>query len=166
MKYSKSFSLVEVLFCLVILGILGAGALVSITSLKRQDASLQHFLLESSGVFETQLFINKMLSFAKVDSIKINGNTLVWQGFPNLFMPAKNGENFMDFSLQSTNYEIKHTNNNLYFNNALLLHNVKLFSLKISNINTDRILEYNICTHICLQDFIFLDSIEIDFEKL
>lgn len=166
MRYSKAFSLVEILFCLIVLGILGVGALISITSLKKQDVALQHFLLEGSSVFETQLFINKMLSFAKADSIKTNGNNLAWQGYERLFSAAKNGENFMDFSLQLTNYEIKYVANNLYFNNTLLLHNVKLFSIKVSNINTDRILEYNICTHICLQDFVFLESIEIDFDKL
>ncbi|MWV62975.1 type II secretion system protein [Helicobacter saguini] len=166
MKHSKSFSLLEILFCLIILGIFGVGALYSITNLKRQDVSIQKFLLKNSSLYETELFINKMLSYAKADSIKIGNNTLSWQGYDKLFLSAKNNDKFMDFSLQTSSFNISLQHNNLYFNNTLLLHNVKVFDINIKDFNTDRILEYTLCTHICIQDFIFLENIEIEFDKL
>lgn len=163
MRYSKAFSLVEVLLCLVVLGLLGASTLSSVVSLKRQDVAIQRLLLETSSVYETQLFINKMLSFADIDSIKISADSLSWSGYDRLFLDSK-GSNFMDFSLDKSPFVISLQNNNLYFNGSLLLDNVKLFNVKISNIATDKILEYTLCANICISDFIFLDPIEITYK--
>lgn len=162
-KNSGAFSLVEILFCIVVIGILGASALYSVNSIKKQDVSIQKFLLQDSSIYETQMFINKILNIANADSIQIAKDSISWEGYDKLFLSAVNNNEYMDFSLKMTQYSLVLKNGNMYFNNEILLHNVKSFSVKITNINTDKILEYTLCAKFCISDFIFLEEKEIIF---
>ncbi len=153
---SKSaFSLIEITFALFVIGLLGITTIKSITSLKSYNYSMQKFLLNYSSIFETQIFIHKYLSFAQSDSIKIIQNGIKWHGYTSLFLPT-NKKDYMNFSLQTSDFNIQLINNNLYFNNAILLHNVKKFEAQITN----NILHYKICVKTCINDFILLDNIE------
>lgn len=158
LHFKAAFSLVEILFALLIISIIGVGMLYSILALKRHDIAAQKALLHNSSLYETSIFINKYLAFAKLDSIKVTPNSLSWQGYDKLFLNTQNTE-FMDYSLDTTKYEITLKNNNLYINGALLLQNVRSFTPNLKN----DILTYTLCSHICISDYILLDNIEVDF---
>lgn len=64
---------------------------------------------------------------------------------------------YMDFSLNTTKANLTLQNDNLYFNNAILLHNVKSMQFVREKINSHDILSYRICsTNICIADSIIL----------
>ncbi|RDU66238.1 type II secretion system protein [Helicobacter didelphidarum] len=160
-NHLHAFSLIEVLFVLVTMGILGVTTLKSLTALKKQNHNTQKFLTQHGSLFETSLFINKNLSISKPDSIKITPNSLEWKGYTKLFLQGQNNADYMNFSLQTEVFSLERHNNNLFFNNTLLLKNVREFEVKIIKRNADSILEYKLCTNICVQDFIFIEESEI-----
>ena len=153
------FSILEVLFALLIIGILGVSAMRSISALKAQHYGIQKFLLTNANLFETQLFINRQLDSINPQSIIIKPTSIEWKQYKNLFIEVAKGD-YMDFSLQTTNASLTLQNNTLYFNNSLLLHNVKSMNFWHTHTKTYNILSYRICSNICIADSILLDEIE------
>lgn len=153
------FSTLETLFALLVVGILGVSVLRSITALKTQHYAIQNFLLTHASLFETQLFINKQFESIKPQSIKITQTSVEWEQYKKLFIEVKKGE-YMDFSLQTTHAMLTLQNNTLYFNNAILLHNVKNMQFWHTNTTFHNILSYKICSNICITDSIILEEVE------
>ncbi len=156
----SAFSLMEVLLSILIIGLLGIASLKSISYLKLHNYSMQKFLLTKSSLFETQLFIHKYLNFAKIDSIKIYNNKLEWFGYDSLFLPATQQKDYMDFSLHTNKFSLELKNRDLFFNNAILLHNVYIFETQIITSNNHKILQYKVCSNACFADFVLLEDIE------
>ena len=162
-KYSMNtkygFSILEVLLAIFVLGILGVSLMKSISALKAQNYKIQHFLVTNASLFETQLFINRHLSSIKPESIIIAPNNISWEQYDKLFIDTDKGE-YMDFSLNATKANLTLQNDNLYFNNAILLHNVKSMQFIREEINSHDILSYRICsTNICIADSIILEKV-------
>lgn len=153
------FSMLEVLFALLVIGILGVSAIRSISALKAQHYSIQKFLLTHANLFETQLFINRQLDSIKPQSIIITPTSIEWKQYKNLFVEITNGD-YMDFSLQTTNAMLALQNNALYFNNSLLLNNVKSMNFWRTHTKMHDMLSYKICSNVCITDSILLDEIE------
>ena len=66
----------------------------------------------------------------------------------------------MDFSLNATKANLTLQNDNLYFNNAILLHNVKSMQFIREKINSHDILSYRIySTSICIANSIILEKV-------
>lgn len=162
---SKALSLPEVLLALLVIGMLGISALKSVVALKSQNKSMQNFLLYQSGIFETQIFLNKYFALIQPNSLSITHNAISWQGYDDLFLPNKDSvsqdSDIMDFSLQTTPHLLKLQDNILYFDNALLLENVSVLDAQILNTNTHKILTYKLCAKHCINDFVILEESEI-----
>lgn len=153
------FSVLEVLFALLVIGILGVSAMRSINALKAQHYSIQKFLLTNANLFEAQLFINRQLDSINPQSIIITPTSIEWKQYKDLFIEVAKGD-YMDFYLQTTNASLTLQNNTLYFNNALLLHNVKSMKFWRTHTKAYNILSYRICSSVCITDSILLDEIE------
>lgn len=156
---TSGFSLLEVLLALFVIGILGVSAIRSISALRAQNYRIQHFLLTHASLFETQLFINKQLSMIKPKSLTITSKSVAWQKYDRLFLGATQND-YMDFSLQTTQVTLTHKDNKLYFNDALLLHNVASMRFWHTQIKPYDILSYSICGTICITDSIMLEEVE------
>lgn len=131
----------------------------SISALKAQNYKIQHFLVTNASLFETQLFINRHLSSIKPESIIIAPNNISWEQYEKLFIDTDKGE-YMDFSLNTTKANLALQNDNLYFNNAILLHNVKSMQFIREKINSHDILSYRICSSsMCIADSILIEKV-------
>ena len=153
MNTKYGFSILEVLLAIFVIGILGVSLMKSIS------AKIQHFLVTNASLFETQLFINRHLSSIKPESIIIAPNNISWEQYDKLFIDTDKGE-YMDFSLNATKANLTLQNDNLYFNNAILLHHVKSMQFVREEINSHDILSYRICSiNICIADSIILEKV-------
>lgn len=162
-KYSintkHGFSILEVLLAIFVVGILGVSLMQSISALKAQNYKIHHFLVTNTSLFETQLFINRQLSSIKPETIIIAPNNVSWEQYKELFIDT-NKSDYMDFSLQTTKSNLVLQNNNLYFDNAILLHNVKSIHFDRVQINSHDILSYSICSvNMCIEDSIFIENV-------
>lgn len=162
-KYSMNtkygFSILEVLLAIFALGILGVSLMKSISALKAQNYKIQHFLVTNASLFETQLFINRHLGSIKPESIIIAPNNISWEQYDKLFIDTDKSE-YMDFSLNTTKANLTLQNDNLYFNNAILLHNVKSMQFVREEINSHDILSYRICSiNMCIADSILIEKV-------
>ncbi|RDU72702.1 type II secretion system protein [Helicobacter aurati] len=168
-KTTSTFSIIEVLFVIFIVGLISIPLLKTLQSLQAQNHRIQAFLVKKSSLFETQLFINKHINLAKIDSIVVTNNTLKYEAFNNLFIPTQSAH-FMDISLQTIPQTLQLTNGNLYFNNALLLKDVQTFIVNIQQNQTaknESILYYKLClkkANECIEESLFLDNIEIPYQ--
>lgn len=159
MNTKYGFSILEVLLAIFVIGILGVSLMKSISALKAQSYKIQHFLVTNASLFETQLFINRHLSSIKPESIIIAPNNISWEQYDKLFIDTDKGE-YMDFSLNAIEANLTLQNDNLYFNNAILLHHVKSMQFVREEINSHDILSYRICsTNICIADSIILEKV-------
>lgn len=158
-RYSGGFSMLEVLVALLVISILGIGMIRSIVALKSQNYSIQRFLLTHSSLFETQLFLQRQLSHSKPESIIITPQSLHWEQYDKLFLANAQGD-YMDFSLHTTPMNLTYRDRKLYFNGALLLHNVASMRFWRDTIGQYNILSYQICTTICITDSLLLEFIE------
>lgn len=155
----NGFSVLEVLLAIFIIGILGVSLMRSISALKAQNYTIQHFLVINTSLFETQLFINRQLSSIKPESIAIAQNNVSWEQYKELFIETEQNE-YMNFSLQTTKSILTLQNNNLYFNNAILLHNVKSMQFNRMQVNSHDILSYSICSfYMCISDSILIEKV-------
>lgn len=155
----NGFSVLEVLLAIFIIGILGVSLMRSISALKAQNYTIQHFLVTNTSLFETQLFINRQLSSIKPESIAIAQNNVSWEQYKELFIETEQNE-YMNFSLQTTKSILTLQNNNLYFNNAILLHNVKSMQFNRMQVNSHDILSYSICSfYMCISDSILIEKV-------
>lgn len=168
--YKEAFSIIEMLFVILIIGLISTALLRNMQSLQSQNKALHKFLLKQSSLFETQLFINKHLYLAKIDSIIISSNTLQYDAYNALFLPAKNA-NFMDISMKTTPQTIKLINSELYFNDELLLKGVETFLASTNkNAQDEIILSYRLCikdtskNNRCIDEHLLLDNIEIFYK--
>lgn len=158
-RFSYGFSMLEVLFALFVIGILGVSAMRGVSTLKTQDYAVQKFLLKTANIFITQLFINRQLDSIDPKSIVITPTSVTWKQYKDLFVEVSSGD-YMDFSLNTTNATLTLQNNNLYFNNSLLLENVSSMKFLQTNTTNQSILSYEICSSVCIKDFILLDEVE------
>lgn len=155
----NGFSVLEVLLAIFIIGILGVSLMRSISALKAQNYTIQHFLVINTSLFETQLFINRQLSSIKPESIAIAQNNVSWEQYKELFIETEQNE-YMNFSLQTTKSILTLQNNNLYFNNAILLHNVKSMQFNRMQVNSHDILSYSICSfYMCISDSVLIEKV-------
>ncbi|TLD84919.1 type II secretion system protein [Helicobacter trogontum] len=155
----NGFSVLEVLLAIFIIGILGVSLMRSISALKAQNYTIQHFLVTNTSLFETQLFINRQLGSIKPESIAITQNNITWEQYKELFIETEQNE-YMNFSLQTTKSILTLQNNNLYFNNAILLHNVKSMQFDRMQVNSHDILSYSICSfYMCISDSILIEKV-------
>ncbi|TLD98946.1 type II secretion system protein [Helicobacter trogontum] len=155
----NGFSVLEVLLAIFIIGILGVSLMRSISALKAQNYTIQHFLVTNTSLFETQLFINRQLSSIKPESIAIAQNNVSWEQYKELFIETEQNE-YMNFSLQTTKSILTLQNNNLYFNNAILLHNVKSMQFNRMQVNSHDILSYSICSfYMCISDSVLIEKV-------
>lgn len=155
----NGFSVLKVLLAIFIIGILGVSLMRSISALKAQNYTIQHFLVTNTSLFETQLFINRQLSSIKPESIAIAQNNVSWEQYKELFIETEQNE-YMNFSLQTTKSILTLQNNNLYFNNAILLHNVKSMQFNRMQVNSHDILSYSICSfYMCISDSILIEKV-------
>ena len=155
----NGFSVLEVLLAIFIIGILGVSLMRSISALKAQNYTIQHFLVTNTSLFETQLFINRQLSSIKPESIAIAQNNVSWEQDKELFIETEQNE-YMNFSLQTTKSILTLQNNNLYFNNAILLHNVKSMQFNRMQVNSHDILSYSICSfYMCISDSVLIEKV-------
>lgn len=155
----NGFSVLEVLLAIFIIGILGVSLMRSISALKAQNYTIQHFLVTNTSLFETQLFINRQLSSIKPESIAIAQNNVSWEQYKELFIETEQNE-YMNSSLQTTKSILTLQNNNLYFNNAILLHNVKSMQFNRMQVNSHDILSYSICSfYMCISDSILIEKV-------
>lgn len=159
MNTKYGFSILEVLLAIFVLGILGVSLMKSISALKAQNYKIQHFLVTNASLFETQLFINRHLGSIKLESIIIAPNNISWEQYDKLFIDTDKSE-YMDFSLNTTKANLTLQNDNLYFNNAILLHNVKSMQFVREEINSHDILSYRICSiNMCIADSILIEKV-------
>lgn len=159
MNIKYGFSILEVLLAIFVIGILGISLMKSISALKAQNYKIQHFFVTNASLFETQLFINRYLSSVRPESIVIAPNSISWEQYERLFIDTDKGE-YMDFSLDITKANLALQNDNLYFNNAILLHNVKSMQFNKEEINSHDILSYRICSiNMCIADSILIEKV-------
>lgn len=157
----KAFSLIEVLFALLIISVIMSSTLNTYVSFKKQNLSSLSYIHKHSSIIETQLFLNNYFFNLVPKSLKISQNIISWEGYEKLFLSKKSGMEHMDYSKIKSKYVLKLDNNNLTFNNNLLLKDVSSITFNLTTKNTLEILEYEICQQICINDFIILQDLVI-----